>query len=358
MAKKKRVLCLVLIPLLLLSTARGVSADSSEIIPTTVVDGEVNVSSRIWELLFGRRMENADAAERLVVGGDVFGARMYQGYIELSSDIEELGLKARDIIRRVDGEKLCRVRDLAGALEIGDKRHTLSVERDGALLEVKTEGADDCRRVIGAARDGAAGIGTVTYIDPSDLTFGGLGHGIWNESGEVLPLESGKVTGVIIGGAVKGEKGQPGELSGILTDRGIGEITKNTGVGLFGRLSDWKLDKSSAIPIAKRDEVKVGAATIISTVKNGKKMSYSVELYDINTGETGTKCFKIRVTDKALIAMTGGIVRGMSGSPIIQDGKLVGAVTHVMVANPTEGYGIFIENMLDAAQGQVQPKAA
>ncbi len=357
MAKKNRALALLLLPILLLSTASGVSAADSEVIPTTVVNEGVNVSSRIWELIFGRRMASADSPERLVVGGDVFGARIYQGYIEVSRDVEGMDLLHGDIIRNVDGEEVFRMRELAGLLEIGEKRHTLSVERDGRTRECKTECADDCRKVLGAVIDGAAGIGTVTYIDPSDMSFGGLGHGICDESGRVLPLENGRVTGVIIGGAVKGEKGHPGELSGILTDRELGEIKKNTSTGVFGRLSEWKLDKSAAIPIAKRDEVKAGAATIISTVKNGKKMSYSVELYDINTSETGTKCFKVRVTDKALISITGGIVRGMSGSPIIQDGKLVGAVTHVMIAEPTEGYGIFIENMLNAAKNTV-PKAA
>ncbi len=391
MTKRKRALCLLLISLLLLSWAQGAfvyknaesaEADftpvrvksasnsviqyapraarlkSGEIIPTTVVTDEVNVSSRIWELLFGQKMAAADASGQLIVGGDVFGARIYQGYIELCSDISNMELCAGDIIRSVDGKEVSSVRDLAGILEIGEKRHTVLIKRNGETVERHTESAEDCRALINAVRDGAAGIGTVTYIDPADMSFGGLGHGICDESGAVLPLSEGKVTGVIIGGAVKGEKGHPGELSGILTNRGIGEILQNTNTGVFGRLSEWRLDKSSAIPIAKRDEVKAGAATIISTVKNGKKMSYSVELYDINTGETGTKCFKVRVTDKALISMTGGIVRGMSGSPIIQDGKLVGAVTHVMVANPTEGYGIFIENMLSAASGGTLPKAA
>lgn len=361
MEKKKRALCLLLAPILLLSMAKGrkaegeasicgiqYAASTTEIIPTTVVDEGVNVSSRLWELLFGRKMESTDIPERLVVGGDVFGARIYQGYIEASCDVEELNVKKGDIITAVDGEKIACVRDLAGVLQIGDKRHTLSMLRGGAVIECKTECAEDCRKILSAVRDGAAGIGTVTYINPTDMTFGGLGHGICNEAGEVLPLSVGRVTGVIIGGAIKGEKGHPGELSGILTDRGLGEITKNTNTGVFGKLSEWRLDKSAAIPIARRDEVKPGAATIISTVKNGKKMSYSVELYDINVNETGTKCFKVRVTDKALISMTGGIVRGMSGSPIIQDGKLVGAVTHVMIADPTEGYGIFIENMLAA----------
>ena len=105
-------------------------------------------------------------------------------------------------------------------------------------------------------------------------------------------------------------------------------------------------------------QIKLGEAEIISTVKNGKKASYKIEIVDIDKSSTGSKSFRIKVTDPMLITLTGGIVRGMSGSPIIQNGKLVGAVTHVLVAEPTEGYGIFIENMLNAAESQVQPKAA
>ena len=112
------------------------------------------------------------------------------------------------------------------------------------------------------------------------------------------------------------------------------------------------------LEILPKEELKCGKAEIISTVKNGRSTRYEIEIEEIDLQATGSKCFKIKVTDQTLIALTGGIVRGMSGSPSIQDGKLVGAVTHVMVANPTEGYGIFIENMLNAAQNQVIPKAA
>jgi stage IV sporulation protein B len=320
------------------------------------VDENTTVSSRLWELLFGKSGDVTREESRLVIGGDVFGARIYQGYISVEEDTG--GVKCGDIIRKVDGEAVSTLRELVFWLEKAEGVHTLTIERGGREIEHKTAGQDECRGIISAASDGAAGIGTVTYIDPTDMTFGGLGHGICDESGKPLDLKSGRVTGVIIGGTKKGEKGHPGELSGILTDRTTGEITTNTDCGIFGRLTDAKIDKSAALPIATRDEVKEGAASIIATVKNGKKMTYAVEIHDVNTAETGTKCFKIRVTDPALLALTGGIVRGMSGSPIIQDGKLVGAVTHVLINDPTEGYGIFIENMLNAAENQVQPKAA
>ena len=178
------------------------------------------------------------------------------------------------------------------------------------------------------------------------------------ESGTPVEIGSGEATGVILGGVTRGEVGKPGELSGVLNKRSIGSIISNNECGVFGIMSDVDIDIQAPIPVGCKTELHTGEAEIISTVKSGKKAKYKIEITEIDTTSTGSKSFKIKVKDPTLIALTGGIVRGMSGSPIIQDGKLVGAVTHVMVANPTEGYGIFIENMLNAAQNQVQPKAA
>jgi stage IV sporulation protein B len=208
-------------------------------------------------------------------------------------------------------------------------------------------------------RDTASGIGTLTFIDPDSGAYGGLGHGVLSNDGSILPIRSGEASGVILGGIKRGECGKPGELSGILNKTHLGSVKFNTASGIFGILDECELMNREAMPIGKRNEVIPGAAEIISTVKNGKRQSYKIEITEIlEHGDTGSKSFKIKVTDPTLITLTGGIVRGMSGSPIIQNGKLVGAVTHVLVANPTEGYGIFIENMLAAAQQGVQPKAA
>ena len=239
---------------------------------------------------------------------------------------------------------------------------TLVCERDGKEISVKItpKEVDGEYRLGIVLKDGAAGIGTITYIDPETGAFGGLGHGICDtDTGEVINFTEGVVTGVILSGVKKGEEGKPGELSGLLTDKVKGELYANTECGVFGRLDTVPESlAASAVEVAHRDEVHAGEATILSTVKVGSVKEYKIEISDINKNSTGTKSFRIKVTDPALIAITGGVVRGMSGSPIIQDGKLVGAVTHVMVANPTEGYGIFIENMLSASSSQVQPKAA
>ena len=174
-------------------------------------------------------------------------------------------------------------------------------------------------------------------------------------------MTRGTATGVILAGASRGERGKPGELRGVLTDKSIGTISSNTECGVFGSLSKdgiERLELSEAIPVAAREDVHTGSAKIISTVKSGMREEYDIEIVDIDYSSSGNKSFRIHVAAPDVIALTGGIVRGMSGSPIIQDGKLVGAVTHVLVANPTEGYGIFIENMLSAAQQGAQPKAA
>jgi stage IV sporulation protein B len=245
-----------------------------------------------------------------------------------------------------------------------DGKISLQVDRGGKRVKINLEATKvgEEYRLGVILSDITAGIGTVTYINPTTGEFGGLGHGICNpDTGAVLPMESGDATGVVLSGARQGEDGKPGELRGVLTDKIIGGIYSNTDRGVFGELNDKYLSlygKRTALPIGHKNEVHEGEATIISTIKSGKTDYYTITIKDIDRGSDGSKSFKITVTDPALLALSGGIVRGMSGSPIIQDGKLVGAVTHVMVADPTEGYGIFIENMLDAAQNQVIPKAA
>ena len=326
----------------------------------TVKDDEVKIGSRLAELFFGKSETKSDAV-LLIAGGSIFGAKIRQSYVSVQSPGDVRDLKAGDKILSVNGTSVCSAAEVKSAIQkLGGKDIELVVERDGKTVNVriapkKSSGEYKLGLVL---KDGAAGIGTVTYIDPQTGEFGGLGHGICDaDTGEVIDFTEGQVTGVILSGVKKGEEGKPGELSGLLTDKISGVLYSNTECGVFGKLE--KVPEGLApIEIAHRDQVHDGAATILSTVKSGGVKEFKIEIFDVNKSSTGTKSFRIKVTDPTLIAITGGVVRGMSGSPIIQDGKLVGAVTHVMVANPTEGYGIFIENMLSAAQGQAHPKAA
>ena len=358
--KKRKVAAVLLLIYIMSLLSLGMSTAAAE----GCAECDVKVSSRLWELLFGKEDVAADTTERVLLcpGGEVFGAKINRKYITVGDAGEVKRLKAGDIVLAVNGVAIDSIEAVGRKVaESGGQPVTLRLRRDGTeLTETITPRLEDGEWRLGIRlRDGAAGIGTVTFIDKKTGLFGGLGHAICDkDTGEVIEMESGVATEVVLGGVKKGAVGAPGELTGVLTGEIKGELYKNCECGIFGRLDPKELDGLVEIEVAKKEEITEGAAEIISTMKNGKTARFDVEIHDIDLDATGNKCFKIKVTDEALIAISGGIVRGMSGSPIIQDGKLVGAVTHVMVANPTEGYGIFIENMLNAAQNQVQPKAA
>ena len=329
---------------------------------TETLSESVKVSSRIWELFFKDKNASASETRMLALGGSVFGIKMDLEHPVVQECAENSLFEKGDAILSINGKGVKCKEDVERILgESGGEAVSLVIMRCGAEIKLcaKPQGSDGKYRLGIKLRDTALGIGTVTYIDPENGNFGGLGHGVSDsESGELIPISGGDTSGVILGGLHRGECGKPGELVGILTAEDVGDIYNNTDCGVFGKFTSEKYKSRRLVEIADKASVKAGEATIISTVKNGKEGEYKIEIYDVNYSSDGSKSFKIRVTDEALVALTGGIVRGMSGSPIIQNGKLVGAVTHVMVANPREGYGIFIENMLNAAQDEAMPKAA
>ena len=360
MKKTKAIAAAILTVLtVLFSSAIGASAASSDSGYTqTALDEGVKVSSRILEFFFGKGKASKDEVKgevcaALCPGGDIFGMRIKEGRVTVVNSSAE-GILAGDILLSVNGKAVKTVEEVKGILmDCPDKDISLEIMRAGEQLRVRTspEKNGEEYKLGLSLRDGAAGIGTVTFYEPKTGLFGGLGHGICSsDSQEPIKMVNGCVTGVILGGVKRGEVGKPGELCGVLTNDTHGTLYLNCECGVFGKLGASFMDGREPISIARKGEVHEGEATIISTLKNGKKCEYSVNLYDIDKSSTGTKSFKVKVADQALLAMTGGIVRGMSGSPIIQDGKLIGAVTHVMVADSTEGYGIFIENMLNASQ--------
>ncbi len=196
------------------------------------------------------------------------------------------------------------------------------------------------------------GVGTITFYDPKTGDFGALGHGILDvDTEELIDIARGDIITSKIVSIVKAEKGKPGELQGSI-DNGkvIGEVYKNTNFGIYGKLDnveELKNDTSKEMEVMPREEVKVGKASILCTIDNNKQEEYEIEIEKVYTSTNRTnKNMIIRVTDERLLEKTGGIIQGMSGSPIIQDGKFVGAVTHVMVNNPEKGYGIFADTML------------
>ena len=360
--KNIRLICFILTIYSLLSFASvTASAEACADESVEVLADNVEIGSRLFDLFFGEEKEG-DKTVSLIPGGGVFGVRIKQEYPTVTEAKGIPALAGGDIIISVAGQRVKTAADVKRIVEAsGGSSITIRALHRGSeiALEIIPTLKDGEYRLGLSLRDGACGLGTVTFIDPETGAFGGLGHGICDaDSGEIISMESGLVCGVILGGIHKGESGKPGELCGILTENNMGELTVNNECGVFGILTDKSAISGSLMEIGRRDEVKEGEATIISTLKNGKKAEYKIEIYDIDRTSDGSKSFRVRVTDETLKALTGGIVRGMSGSPIIQNGKLVGAVTHVLVADPTEGYGIFIENMLGASNASEGQKAA
>ena len=265
------------------------------------------------------------------------------------------GLRMGDRITHINGQKVNTIEEVQAILEQErDGDLTLQVVREDQNLQLTTRGVETAsgQYQLGVwLRDSMAGIGTMTFYDPDSGVFAALGHGINDvDTAQLMPLESGSVMEAEVDQVQKGEKGQPGQLQGIFNlEEDLGVLYANTDRGIFGRMEEDALTEGTEpIPVAQAKEVSVGSAVILSTISGDNVEEYTVEIKEIHE-KGGTRNLVLEVTDPRLLETTGGIVQGMSGSPILQNGKLVGAVTHVLVNDPTKGYGILIENMLDAA---------
>ena len=262
------------------------------------------------------------------------------------------GRRVGDVIEEANGTEVESSEQFSGILQCGGTVD-LSVirgEEELILTAQPVPGEDGIYRLGAWIRDSMAGIGTVTYYDPLTGEFGALGHGVTDsDTGLLMPLADGAVMGSTVKAVKKGSEGTPGQLRGEFDlTRDKGTLSANTEQGVFGVMEADAATAGAAIPVATAGEVREGRAVIRANVSGDKVEEYDIEILRV-LDTTGARNLLLRVTDEELIAATGGIVQGMSGSPIIQDGKLVGAVTHVLVNDPTRGYGIFIENMLDAA---------
>ena len=311
------------------------------------------------------RSQNKYEGLKLIPGGVPFGVKFSMaglivvGFCDVDTGngnicpASKAGLKAGDIITQIDGQS---PKDANDFIRIVDESSGRSINviftRAGVEKSIRLSpkySVSECKYMLGlCVRDSGAGIGTVTYIYPETYSFAGLGHGICSsDSGKLIEMTRGIVSDVTVSGVKKGVAGVPGEIKGIIGTSKVGTLVGNTDCGVYGMFSKCPAGVGKPIPVGLRDEVKSGAAYIICTLDGAGACKYNIEIGSVNYSEHGSKCFTVTVKDQKLIDKTGGIVQGMSGSPIIQNGKLIGAVTHVMINDPTVGYGIFIENMLD-----------
>ncbi|MEA4973078.1 MAG: SpoIVB peptidase [Candidatus Metalachnospira sp.] len=333
------------------------SANTNENVNTN--EGQVTSASAVF----------SESEEKMLIpGGSVIGVTLESNGIlvlgtgnvtgqdrHVYSPAEKI-LKEGDIILKADGVELNDKEALLKVVKNSSEDVTLTVFRDNEVIDVNVtpiKCIEDGSRKIGVwVRDSTQGIGTLTYIDPDDLSFGALGHGVYDaDTGELMSLKSGNLVGSTLTGIRKSEKGIPGELSGVLNKSVIfGNVNANTECGIYGTVSSdaTKALYSDPIPVANIDEIKTGEASVLCSLDGKEVKEYKIMIEGINADASeADKGLVIRITDEELKNATGGIVQGMSGSPIIQNGKLIGAVTHVFVREPTKGYGIFAVSMLN-----------
>lgn len=266
---------------------------------------------------------------------------------------QEAGIQTGDLIQSVDGTAIDSNQSLQEAIAESDGTPvTVTLTRSGETCTVTLTpayAAADNRYEAGIwVRDSSAGIGTITFYEPESGSFGGLGHPICDaDTGDILPFGSGEAAAVTISQVTKGVSGCAGMLQGSFSDDApLGELLCNNRCGVFGTLYH-NPSAEEAIPMALKQEIQTGAAQILCTVSGDTPKAYDITLEEIDySGTDSTRNMTVCITDPELLEVTGGIVQGMSGSPILQNGKLVGAVTHVFVDDPTRGYGIFCENMV------------
>ncbi len=356
-------------------TASGdetLAAGTVEILSETAGTSEMILS------LFGiplRRVEvEVSPEKRLVPGGQALGVAMRtDGVLVVGvsavadgvSPAQDSGLRAGDVVRTVNGtpvataeELTARIAEAAGAA--GARPLTLGFTRGGVSHTVTltpcVDEATGSVRLGAWVRDSTAGVGTLSFYDPDTRRYAALGHAITDgDTGSVLSVSKGQVLRASIVAVQKGKKGAPGELKGSFLREGVvlGDIRRNSILGIYGAMDAAATNDlyPDGLPIGLRSQVHPGKASILSSVDGRGVQEYEVEITRVNPQSApAPKSMVLRVTDERLLQATGGIVQGMSGSPILQDGRIIGAVTHVFVSDPTQGYGLYIDWMLSECE--------
>lgn len=368
------------------SVADGENPDFGEVYSSSIVNGTVATSaneddaveynSQITALkIFPVKDIKVNVTKRRYVGigGDIFGIKLYtKGVIVAGVDCVtttsgsrdpagNAGIKCGDVITHIDGSAIDSAQQLNDAIEsCNGEALTLKVDRSGESVELSLTPQKSANGKYKAGlwvRDSSAGIGTITFYDDEAGIFAGLGHGVCDvDTGKIMPLSDGEAVKARVNGFYKSSAGHPGELCGVFSSVTLGKLLYNGESGVYGEInqpSDAKL-----VPVALESEVKTGKAQMIATIDERGPQYYDIEITKLYSSEGyATRNMIIKVTDPELLEKTGGILQGFSGSPIIQNSMLVGAVTHVFINDTVQGYGIFAQTMLKTADSLKNKKS-
>lgn len=346
-----------------LFTVRYEGKDEKDLTPNT--DGRYTVKISLFNAIpIKDSTVTVGSRQYAVVSGDIFGLRIYiDGVLIVGTQsietpdgkvnpAENAGIKKGDRIVSVNGEKVSTCDKVSQILNHnGEKAVTLEIKRKNEELTVTLmpaySSAEQKYRAGLWIKDSAAGIGTLTFYDKETGLFAGLGHAVCDaDTGEILPMAYGDTVKASVCGCYKGKSGQAGELCGTFASETTGLLIENNIIGVYGAFMT-ETSGGNLTPVALKDEVKTGKAEIISTVDESGPQKFEIEIRKVDKEDAEHRNMVIEITDERLLAITGGIVQGMSGSPILQNGMLVGAVTHVFVNDPKKGYAVFASDMMD-----------
>ncbi len=303
------------------------------------------------------------AADEVYLGGFAAGFMLNTQTVEvigvcdvlgeggMASPARDCGLKSGDIISKVNDYPVTSAEELTRLLNEDFTHYDLTVNRGGeqtniSISPVKEKSTGKNRFGL-LVKDSLNGIGTITYIDKNNNKFASLGHPVCDNSGNIIKINGGNIYGCLIYDIKKGWRGNPGELKGVFeNDNMIGSVLINSSSGIYGNISqEYPTENLTKIKKGRIEDVSIGKAKIYSSLSDKTVCEYDISIVKVDATNKENRNFVIKIDDKELIDKSGGIVQGMSGSPIVQNGKLIGAVTHVFVNDPTRGYGIAIENM-------------
>lgn len=307
----------------------------------------------------------AEAKEdKVIIGGEAFGLKLYCKGVMVTNlesfysnrtkvcPAEKSGLQKNDVITKINGQTVKSNEKVSEIIKAsGGKQLELTFEREDKtmLCTLAPKLNEDGQYCAGMwIRDSCAGIGTISFYNKSDQSYAALGHGICDiDTGGIMPSDSGEILKANITSVNKSADNNIGTLNGYFTNEVIGTVRGNAAAGIYGNISS-EIDKREEVEIAEFSQIKTGSATMYSTISGTEPQPYSVEITKIcGNDKASNRNFVVKIVDKRLLGKTGGIVQGMSGSPIIQNGRLVGALTHVFVESCNQGYGILAENMID-----------